>query len=81
MTTPDNVRHASLFGGELDLPEARAAHQPEPFRKHMHPAIRIHPTISLLSEAWGYITEVKPPGIGPWDKVLPPREEMYNIQL
>ena len=56
MTTPDNVRYASLFGGELDLPEASAAHQQEPFGKHVHPAIRIHPTISLLSKAWGYIT-------------------------
>ena len=31
----------------------------------MHPVIRLCPTISLLSEAWGYITGVKPPGIGP----------------
>ena len=56
---PPQTMYAMLlcFGGELDLPEASAAHQQEPFGKHVHPAIRIHPTISLLSEAWGYITE------------------------
>ena len=55
MTTPDNERHASLLGDELDLPEASAAHQQELFGKHCTQQLG-YTQISLLSEAWGYIT-------------------------
>ena len=30
----------------------------------MLPVIRLYPTVNLLSEAWGILLGVKPPGIG-----------------